>query len=57
MSLDVALSVGCSYLCRALPVLSAAFVVHSRGVVAHRLIRYHIRMLYIIYSLDSGNCC
>lgn len=44
----------CFYLCRALPVLSVAFVVQSRWLVI--LIGYHIRVLYIIYSLDSRNC-
>lgn len=43
---------------RADTVLSAAaFVVQSGGaVVVHTLIGNHVGMLYIVYSLDSGNC-
>lgn len=61
MSLDTSWSVGCNYLCRtfldSLAVLCVSFLIQSGGMVIHRLIRYHIRILNIIYSLDSGNCC
>lgn len=44
------------YLDNALTVLPVASLLQSRGAAVHSLIRYHIRMLYVKYSLDSGNC-